>query len=321
MPQLSIRQSLNKAFLKAKPNRQQIEIFKRNLIHLADNVNENQGEEYHKGLVVDFLKNTYYSPEYFINTKGRKDQVIHKGKSAKSPVAVMIEAKSPGNKAEMLSAARLNCKALQEILLYYLRERISDGNLEVKNLVVTNLHEWFIFDSQQFEKHFAQNKKLVKSFRDFEDGRLSGSKTEFFYKEIASPAIAAVEEQLEYTWFDLRKFFKPLKNADKADDKKLIPLYKVFSPEHLLKLAFANDSNSLNRSFYAELLHIIGLREEKDKGKKIIDRLPEGERQPASLLENTITKLEARDYLSRLDKRKQFGETYHEQLFNVALER
>ena len=50
-------------------------------------------------------------------------------------------------------------------------------------------------------------------------------------------------------------------NSDKADDKKLVALYKIFSPAHLLKLPFANDSNQLDKAFYAELLHIIGLEE------------------------------------------------------------
>ncbi|MDR9442792.1 MAG: Eco57I restriction-modification methylase domain-containing protein, partial [Schleiferiaceae bacterium] len=247
-------------------------------------------------------------------------QVIHNGNSAKSPVAVIIEAKSPGNKSEMPSAERLNSKALQEILLYYLRERITTHNTELKNLVVTNLYQWFIFDAQQFEKLFASHKKLVQNFEDFEAQRLSGKTTDFFYRHIAAPAIDEVKHQLEYTWYDLRQYFKPLQNDDPGDDHKLIPLFKILAPEHLLKLPFANDSNSLNRNFYAELLHIIGLQEQKDKGKKIIERLPADERHPASLLENTIIKLESRDYLSRLENKKQFGATREEQTYNVALE-
>ena len=43
-----------------------------------------------------------------------------------------------------------------------------------------------------------------------------------------------------------------LKNSDKGDDAKLIPLYKILSPQHLLKASFVNDSNSLNESFYKE---------------------------------------------------------------------
>jgi len=57
-----------------------------------------------KNLVTDFLKKTYYEPNHFINTKGRNDLVIHNGNKAKSSVGVIIEAKKPTNKAEMLKA-------------------------------------------------------------------------------------------------------------------------------------------------------------------------------------------------------------------------
>jgi len=50
-----------------------------------------------------------------------------------------------------------------------------------------------------------------------------------------------------------------------------VPLYKILSPVHLLKLPFANDSNSLDKNFYDELLHIIGLEE-----VKLVDRKPAG---------------------------------------------
>jgi len=73
----SPRKSLNKAFLKLKPNRTEIESFKTNLSKLFDRINENESEEFHKNLVANFLKSTWYSPNYFINTKGRNDLVIH----------------------------------------------------------------------------------------------------------------------------------------------------------------------------------------------------------------------------------------------------
>jgi hypothetical protein len=50
----------------------------------------------------------------------------------------MIEAKKPGNKNEMISRGNINGKAIQELLLYYLRERITNNNLEIKRLVITN---------------------------------------------------------------------------------------------------------------------------------------------------------------------------------------
>jgi hypothetical protein len=86
---LKPRQALNKAFLKVKPNRSAIEIFKSNLIALLDRTNDAESEEFHKNLVIDFLKKTYYDPNHFINTKGRDDLVIHNGNHAKSTVGVI----------------------------------------------------------------------------------------------------------------------------------------------------------------------------------------------------------------------------------------
>ncbi len=317
---LEPRKALNKAFLKIKPNRTGIELFKQNLILLLDSIKEKESEEFHKNLISDFLKNTYYSPNHFINTKGRNDLVIHIGKEAKSNVGVIIEAKSPSNKTEMISQKNINSKALQEMVLYFLRERITHKNLEVKNVVATNVNEWYIFDAQLFDKLFAQNKNLVKQFQDFEDGKLSGKNTDFFYKEIAKPYIETIVDKLEYTYFDLASYDKILRNSDKLDDAKLIVLYKLLSPEHLLKLSFANDSNSLDKNFYNELLHLIGLTETKEGGKKLIERPKAGQRNAGSLLENVINQLDSLDKLSRLTNVKQYGDTHEDRLFTVGLE-
>jgi very-short-patch-repair endonuclease len=510
---LKPRQALNKAFLKVKPIRTQIEVFKENLIRLLDQINETESEEFHKNLVSDFLKRTYYEPDFSINTKGRNDMVIHTGKDGKSSVGVILETKKPTNKSEMISFIKatktltpqsplpsgegevsqnqksnsgntplleregsrvrdielqgkkvdpivleyarnnrkeatqpesflwdilrnrklnglkfrrqhpvkdqfildfycaeyrlaleidggyhltqdqkeyddgrtyelnelgltvlrftneevlyetervlqeildstlshiptsgiqknlqpqphlpsgegegpgvrvnLNVKSFQELVLYFLRERITHGNLEVKHLVVTNIYEWFVFDAAVFEKAFAQNKTLVKDFKAFEEGRLSGNTTDFFYKEIASREIDKLEGELPFTYFDIRKYDHPLRNEDKKDDVKLIALFKLLSPEHMLKLPFTNDSNSLDKRFYSELLHIIGLSEAKEGGKKLIGRNKAGERHGGSFLESAIVELDSLDKISRLERPSQYGETNEERLFNVALE-
>ena len=177
---LSPRLALNKAFLKVKPNRNEIELFKGNLITLLDRTNDRESEEFHKNLVSDFLKDTYYKQNHFINTKGRNDLVIHNGTNAASSVGVIIEAKKPTNKAEMVTPQKLNAKAFHELILYYLRERITHKNLEVKHLIITNINEWYIFDVVLFETLFAKNKKLVQQFQDFEAWRLAGTNTDFF---------------------------------------------------------------------------------------------------------------------------------------------
>jgi adenine-specific DNA-methyltransferase len=320
LQELKHRFALNKAFLKLKPNRSDIERFKENLIQLLDRTNDTESEEFHKNLVSDFLKKTYYEPKHFINTKGRNDLVIHNGNDAKSTVGVIIEAKKPTNKAEMISKTKINVKAFQELVLYFMRERITHKNLEIKYLVGTNINEWFIFDATYFEKFFAQNKSFVKQFTDFENGTLSGKTTDFFYKEIAEPFIEKLDLDIEFTHFDIREYDKILRNDDIKDDNKLILLFKLLSPEHLLKLPFANDSNSLDKRFYGELLHIIGLVETKEGGKKIIQRKAPEEQNTGSLLENAIIQLDSLDKINQLNNPSHFGNTNDERLFNVGLE-
>ncbi len=306
---VDLKAALNKAYLKISPDQAAVDEFKANLGRLMAQVNESESEEFHKNLVSDFLKETYYKQNYFINTKGRNDLVIHHGKDAKSAVGVIIEAKKPTNKGEMVQQGRLNVKALQELVLYFLQERITANNLEIRHLVVTNVYEWFIFDGNLFETLFAQDKVLVRQFQDFTEGRLSGKKTEFFYKEIAEPAISRVIDQIKFVHCDLR-------NWESLD---VVDLYKIFSPQHLLKLPFVNDSNSLNKPFYNELLHIIGLTEVKDKGKKLIGRVQEGARQNGSLIENAMARLDSLGKMQRLSHGEEFGSTNEERLFNVAL--
>lgn len=314
------KKALNKAFLKVKPNRTEIQNFKANLIQLLDRINDTESEEFHKNLVIDFLKKTYYDPNHFINTKGRNDLVIHNGAESNSPVGVIIEAKKPTNKSEMVTTEKLNTKAFQELVLYYLRERITHKNLEVKHLIITNINEWFIFEATTFDRLFAQNKSLVRQFNDFEGGRLADNRTDFFYKQIAEPFIAEITTAVEFAYFNLQDYQKPLRNDDKSDDNKLIALFKLLSPENLLKLPFTNDSNSLDKRFYSELLHIIGLTETKEGSKKIIERNKEGERNTGSILEGAIIQLDSLDKISRLERPGQFGNSHPERLFNVALE-
>jgi hypothetical protein len=48
---LKPRLALNKAFLKVKPKRNEIELFKSNLVKLIDRFNEAESEEFHKYLL------------------------------------------------------------------------------------------------------------------------------------------------------------------------------------------------------------------------------------------------------------------------------
>ena len=62
-------------------------------------------------------------------------------------VEVIIEAKKPSNKEEMFSPENVNCRALHECILYYLRER--DENLLTPNtsltyIIITDFYQFYI---------------------------------------------------------------------------------------------------------------------------------------------------------------------------------
>ncbi|KAA6330973.1 hypothetical protein EZS27_020378 [termite gut metagenome] len=292
----SAKQALNPVFLKQKPDRKDIELFKKEFISLLDRINESKTEEFHKNLMIDFLNSVYYKNKHYINTKDRADLVIHNENTPDSSVGVLIEVKSPGKKKEMVRRENLNVKSFQELVLYYLRERKTQKNFNLRYLIITNIYEWFVFDAQDFEKLFYSNKQLIKDFDAFEAKRLAGTKTDFFYSDIAAPEIEKLQSKIPYTYFNIHKYDKILCNTNKENDKKLIVLYKFLSPIHLLKLSFSNDSNELNKEFYAELLHILGLEEVKRGTEKFIERKKEGTRDSGSILENAIEMIDSMGY-------------------------
>lgn len=306
---LSIKDSLNKAYRKEKLTRVQIDALKSNLKSLLARANNDESEEHNKNLIISFLNDTWYRGKHEINTKEWKDLVIHSGPSSRDTVAVVIEVKHPTNKLEMFGDHRSNVKAIQQLILYYITERLLSSQTSIKRLIITNIYEWYIFDENWFDKHIFQNKRLL---RDFNNWRYSGKNTSVFYESIAKPFLEDLDINIPATYFDLRNF------SEKSSDRQYSDLYKILSPVNLLKLPFANDSNSLDKRFYNELLHIIGLEEFSEGSKKIIKRC--SKKQDASLLENTIFLLNNNDAIYKLPKLTSYGTSRADQIFNIGLE-
>ncbi len=317
MNYLPLKLALNPTFLRVKVTRLEIDKFKENFTDLLQQTNNNlkESEEFHKNNLREFLQKTYYQPNYYLNTKEKDDLVIYNGHNSNSNVAVIIETKNPNNKLDLPSQSGINVKSLQQLLYYYLVERITYKNINIQHLIITNIYDWFIFPTNIFEQLFIQNKQLIKQFNDFQEKRLSIQKREDFYKLIAKSAIEKVEDELKKNC----AYFN-LKNYQNVEDKELIPIYKLLSPTNLLNESFLNDSNTLDEGFYHELLHIIGLVEVEKNNQQFIERLPANKRNYGSLLENAINKIDSLDGIYNLKTPEEFGENYEEQLFNIALE-
>jgi adenine-specific DNA-methyltransferase len=316
--------ALKSTFWKEIPTRAEIDLFKKNLILLLDQTKIDnkiieETEEHLKNDLMRFLTETFYKDNHYINTKDRKDFVIHNGNTKNSKVGVIIETKVP-NSSDMITKANFNTKSLCQLLLYYLRERFTIQNLEIKHLIITDIFNWFIFDAKMFEKIISDDKHIVTDFKKFEQKELVSNKVDVFYKDIAKPFFNRVSDKLQCTYFNIQDYENQLRNEDKKDDIDLIELFNILSPKHLLNLPFANDSNTLNTKFYSELLHIIGLTETKIDGKKLIQRLNEDKRNSGSILEYTIIKLSNPQKLKRLESFHHLGKTKDEILFNAALE-
>ncbi|MDM8173662.1 Eco57I restriction-modification methylase domain-containing protein [Olivibacter sp. 47] len=296
--QTDFRKALNPAYKKFKPLKKDVDDFVEKLEQCIETIKfidqKGESEEHLKSPIRKFLEATFYN-QHEINTKGRIDLAIYLGRDAKSDIGVVIEAKRPSNKAEFPTNANLNKKALQELLLYYLRERVDHKNNNIKHLIITNGLEWFLFKGEDFYNAFYKNKNLIKEYERFRDRLKDTSKNELFFSEIASPNIETVKNELPYVYIDFRT-----KDVAKHSSKELVNIYKLFSDVHLMGKSFGNDSNYLNKEFYNELLHIIGLEEVKENSKRIIQRKQNRDRDYGSLMENTIFTLEDRDYLSNV---------------------
>ena len=316
-----ITESLSRAYQKQSLKRIDIDLFKTELSKVFKHIDPEQDEDYHKNLIADFLKAVYYKDKHLINVNKTQDLVIRNGNSTTEKAGVILEFKKPSENSEMFSFEKPDSKAFRQLILYYLKERIDNNNHSIKHLIATNFYHWYIFDEIYFEKLFFRNSKLIAEYQEF---KLSGHDTKFFYEQIASKYINEIEGNMPCTFFNLNDYqsnlpnIKNPSNPELENEIKLINLYKIFSPEFLLKLPFANDSNTLNKEFYNELLYILGLEEVKTASKHIIERkkIP----NEGAILENALQIIISRNKLKNVSDIETFGNSEDEQIFSIALE-
>ena len=294
--EITLKESMNRSVQAIMPLDEEKEIFAQKLVsyltHLTSR--ESESEEYQKNLLKGFLESLL--PYNFINTSSRIDLAIYNGKDSNSTLGVLFECKSLSNKSEMMTTERINSKAFQEIVAYYLNERLFEKNLEVKKCIITNGLSWFVIEAKEFEKHFFKNKKLIDLVTKFKNNQLSSNKTDFLYSEVIAPEIdKAIEKGIVIAHFDLTQALIKSSKAIEIKKNNLTQLYRFFTAENLLNKEIFTDSNKLNKNFYDELLYLMGLEENKQGTSKIISRLKPAKRQRFSFVENIVEKLDMKD--------------------------
>lgn len=311
----SIQDSLTPSLKAFKPTRDSIDDFGEKLKAYLGVIDHQESEENLKTHLMQLLK-ALYGSQHLIEQQERIDFVIRVGGKT-TPAGVLVESKKHSNTSDMITAHDCNRKAMHELVLYFMRER-TRGNTDIRSLIICSEHEFFIFSASTFERTFFKNASFRQSYDDWSAGRKSDKTTDFFYNQIAKPFIKGVASQVDVTHFDLSDLVTDTAEGDV--EKRLVQLYKVLSPLHLLKTPLANDSNSLNKAFYDELLYIIGLEEKKEGGTRVIQRLEQGKRSSGSLIENTIAKLKHEDAFNSSQAIETYGAATEQRAFNIGLE-
>ncbi|GAA6829218.1 class I SAM-dependent DNA methyltransferase [Helicobacter pylori] len=235
-----------------EPKKETIENFEKEINSLLENAKRQDGEEFQKNEINSFLKNTY---DYHCNTYEKVDSAIYVDGKA----WVLIEVKALSNRNEF-PKDRENplSKAFCQMVFYFLKE--IENNNSLKHAIICNAHEFFLFDCKDL-LFLKDDKRIKKLHKNCASNEGTDSRTKRFYSDLEEYLKKDFEGELRYTHFNL--------NSD--DSKEELPLiYQVLSHEVLLKQKKTLDANTLNKDFYEELLYILGLEEQNEKGKILI---------------------------------------------------
>ncbi|HMS27068.1 MAG TPA: Eco57I restriction-modification methylase domain-containing protein [Burkholderiaceae bacterium] len=248
----------------------EVDAFKAALAQYVQNVKEQKAAKQSEpnivaGSLMPFLKSspfTYNARPYSQQGQSGVDLAIFNGQDA----VVLIEAKAVGSK-DMITKHDLNRKAFHEAIFYFMQER-ARKNDKLTHIIITDFYDWFVFDAKDFERLFWGNAQLNKTFKAYHDPNLLTSTTKEVYDAIEAELPKMIvdfftEESIDCAYINLG-------TPAKIKDTELAAIYKLLSPDCLLKAFNPNDANSLNREFYNELLYILGLQEVKDGGKRVI---------------------------------------------------
>ncbi|WP_231200768.1 class I SAM-dependent DNA methyltransferase [Helicobacter pylori] len=233
-----------------EPKKETIENFEKEINSLLENAKGQNYEESQKSKINKFLKNTY---GYECDIYGKVDSAIYVDGKA----WVLIEVKALNNRNEF-PKDRENplSKAFCQMVFYFLNAIKNNNSL--KHAIICNAHEFFLFDCKDFCTLFQNDKEITKLHKNCTKKEGTDPKTKRFYSDLEEYLKNDFEGELRYTHFNL--------NSD--DPKELI--YQVLSHEVLLKQKKTLDANTLNKDFYEELLYILGLEEQNEKGKILI---------------------------------------------------
>ncbi|RKV44416.1 type IIG restriction enzyme/methyltransferase [Helicobacter pylori] len=229
------------------PSKEQLKAFETAFDAFLE-TNQYENENHQNDAFNDLLKSVF---KYKVKPTKKIDSAIL---NENNKVEVIIEFKALKNPNEFIKKGDLNVKAFHESLLYYLIER-KNGNNNLKHLILATIKELYIIDANEFEV-FNKDKEIKKAFENCHDKKGNDPRTKAFY-DACQKRLNELDRSLKYHHISLKK-------------ENLALIYQALSPNFLLKIPKYSDANTLNKDFYEELLYILGLEEQNEKGKTLI---------------------------------------------------
>ncbi len=264
----------------------------------------NKNEKAFESELKSLLKNTFYKEIYIGNRpykKGEADLIIAESKNASSKTSVLIEVKSPLDKNDFITKTDLNRKSFFQAVTYFLTEIVEKQNFNIKNILITDIEDFYLFDAVEFHKLFYKS-SLRKKFDNWYFKTQSGTSITDFYQQVENYINSEEQIEIEFSHFQLTddlivEIDKALQTNEIEEFNKenkfsnIKNAFRFFSPQNLQKEKSEKDGSELNKKFYNELLYILGLKEYQKSGNNLIDRLPKKGRSEGSFIENTIEKI------------------------------
>lgn len=280
-------QSVQKAYLRLPIKEKDKDEFRSSMSTLLHNLDPSDREGVNKGYVKTFLETTFWNPtQYKVGERDDIDLAIT-DKNTDS-VAVMFEFKRVGEEG-MVKKDNLNRKGMQELVLYYILQEKVKHNHNVRHLIISDGFQYFIFEKGEFWKNFASDNKFVNEVLAEENDK--HVTRDYIYKQIIAPKVEEVWHRLKFIYLDLKQYIDQVDDEKFNNSRALNAIYKLFSPTYMLNKSFQKHYG-INKSFYRELLYIMGLQEVYDNDRRRIKRIPEGQRSCGSLVEQTYSLLE-----------------------------
>lgn len=238
--------------------------------------------------------------------------------------------------SDMMHISSLNCKAFQELVSYYLREKMGMYKHRSQNAedrdpkeiigIVTDGLEWFVLSDASLRKYFLNNHYVTDIYRTwcgfkprnaFQTSLINSQPLLFNYrksestKELYSRLKYFIDKALQHGiqigYINISQLISNslLNLPRKKFYGKLMSLYRFLSQQCLLGQDVHFPPNKLNAEFYNELLYIMGLRDKSSQ--KGISLIPKSSKDycDGSLIQLVYSEIDA---TNKKEKEKHFSD-------------